>query len=144
LEPAGARFPHRVVSGDEAGDAVEAEVVARIGKQTAGDHLAERAVVEAQREAGELLQRARGRWPSVTAVISSTGAPSTKRSKSMECTPVPIIVEAPPISSGVSHHCVRGVRGGEPSRPRTPNAHCAWASTMRPSVPAATSWRARV
>src|SRR2546426_3029601 len=37
----------------------------------------------------------------------------------------------------VSHHCVSGVRGGEPSRPRTPNAHCAWASTMRPSVPAA-------
>ena len=33
--------------------------------------------------------------------------------------------------------------GGEPSRPRTPNAHCAWASTMRPSVPAATSSRAR-
>src|SRR5262245_14021628 len=71
-------------------------------------------------------------WPSVTAVSSSTSAPSTKRSRSTECTPVPIIVDAPPISSGVSHHCVSGVRGGEPSRPRTPNAHCAWASTTRP------------
>src|SRR2546427_296683 len=50
-------------------------------------------------------------WPSVTAVISSTSAPSTKRSRSTECTPVPIIVDAPPISSGVSHHCVSGVRG---------------------------------
>ena len=133
-----------MVSGDEPADPVHAEIVARVWKKAARDHLAERAVPEAQREAGELLERARDRLAVGEAVISSTSAPSTKRSRSTECTPVPIIVDAPPISSGVSHHCVSGVRGGEPSRPRTPNAHCAWASTMRPSVPAATSSRARI
>src|SRR5262245_19254864 len=50
-----------MVSGDEPGDPVDAEIVARVGKQAARDDLAQRAVVEAQREAGELLERARGR-----------------------------------------------------------------------------------
>ena len=49
-----------MVSGDEPGDPVHAEIVARIGKKAARDHLAERAVGEAQGEAGELLERARG------------------------------------------------------------------------------------
>jgi hypothetical protein len=123
-----------VVSGDEPGDPVHAEIIARVWKQAARDHLAERAVAEAQVRQASCSSGRAAVWPSVTAVISSTSAPSTKRSRSTECTPVPIIVDAPPISSGVSHHCVSGVRGGEPSRPRTPNAHCAWASTMRPSV----------
>src|SRR6185369_8758072 len=61
LEAALTRFPHGVVSGDEPGDPVHAEIVARVWKQTARDHLAERAVAEAQGEAGELLERARGR-----------------------------------------------------------------------------------
>src|SRR6266850_1281249 len=44
LEAARARLPHGVVSGDEPGDPVHAEIVARVWKKAARDHLAERAV----------------------------------------------------------------------------------------------------
>src|SRR4029453_2756477 len=49
------------MSGDEPGDPVYAEIVARVWKKAARDHLAELAVPEAQGEAGELLERARDR-----------------------------------------------------------------------------------
>ena len=49
------------MSGDEPGDPVHAEIVARVRKKAARDHLAERAVPEAQREARDLFERARGR-----------------------------------------------------------------------------------